>query len=149
MIPGTIIDRNDTGTTVTIAYHLTRTAHIVTEPGAPHAVPAAPVTAFDISVADDGSVVIAGDVDTSAAPTLSGALTTRSRAGTAPVTVDLGAVTHLGSAAVSVLATATRRADQHGTECILIAPPGSTAHHVMSLVGLPVNAADASEFDDL
>jgi len=51
------------------------------------------------------------------------------------VFVDLRAVTHRGSAAISALFGATQRAARHETRCTLIAPPGSTAQHVLSLVG--------------
>jgi anti-anti-sigma regulatory factor len=56
------------------------------------------------------------------------------------MTVDLSSVTHLGSAGVSVLAAAHEQARRNDTEFILIAPPGSPAHHVLSLVQLPVAA---------
>ena len=54
------------------------------------------------------------------------------------MTIDLSAVTHLGSAGVSALAAARDRARRHGGDCVLVAPPGSTAHHVLSLVQIPV-----------
>lgn len=136
MVADTSIDRADTGTTVTAVHRLTRAAHIVTDPQVAHTIPAKPVTNFDAAVEDDGLIIVVGDVDTSAAAVLAGVLATQSRAGTAPLTVDLSAVTHLGSAAVSVLSQACRRAEAHESTCTLLAPPGSTAHHVLSLVGL-------------
>lgn len=55
------------------------------------------------------------------------------------------AVTHLGSAGVGALAAACDRARKQGTECVLVAPPGSPAHHVLSLVQLPVVGADTED----
>lgn len=57
----------------------------------------------------------------------------------------LSAVTHLGSAGVGALAAACDRARKQGTECVLVAPPGSPAHHVLSLVQLPVVGADTED----
>jgi anti-anti-sigma regulatory factor len=54
------------------------------------------------------------------------------------LTIDLSAVTHLGSAGVSALSAARDRARRHGGDCVLVAPPGSPAHHVLSLVQIPV-----------
>ncbi|EPQ74682.1 Serine phosphatase RsbU, regulator of sigma subunit [Mycobacterium marinum str. Europe] len=54
------------------------------------------------------------------------------------MTIDLSAVTHLGSAGVSALVTARDRARKQGGTCVLMAPPGSPAHHVLSLVQIPV-----------
>jgi anti-anti-sigma regulatory factor len=56
-----------------------------------------------------------------------------------PVTIDLSAVTHLGSAGVSALSDAHHQAGRNSTDCVLIAPPGSPAHHVLSLVQLPIS----------
>ncbi|GAA1583197.1 hypothetical protein [Actinoplanes couchii] len=51
---------------------------------------------------------------------------------THPLIVDLIAVTHLASAAVTALYRTPA-----GTALTLYAPAGSIAHHVLSLVGLP------------
>jgi anti-anti-sigma factor len=127
------------GTTATLTHRLSRTARIVTDPRVIHAA-AQPATeyGFAVNVDDNGHVVVAGDVDSLTAPTLAGHLSTESGAGTAPVTIDLTAVTHLGSAGVAVLADAWQRANRHQTECTLLAPPGSAAHHVLTLVQFPV-----------
>lgn len=80
-----------------------------------------------------------------AAATLDRQIAVESRSGIAPVTIDLSAVTHLGSAGVGALAAACDRARKQGTECVLVAPPGSPAHHVLSLVQLPVVGADTED----
>ena len=53
-------------------------------------------------------------------------------------------MTHLGSAGVSALAAARDRARRQGGDCVLVAPPGSPAHHVLSLVQLPFVTSQAS-----
>lgn len=72
------------------------------------------------------------------ASTLDRQIAVESRSGVAPLTVDLSAVTHLGSAGVSALAAARERALRQGSDYVLVAPPGSPAHHVLSLVQIPV-----------
>jgi anti-anti-sigma regulatory factor len=58
------------------------------------------------------------------------------------LTIDLSGVTHIGSAGVRALAAARDRARRHGGECVLVAPPGSPAHHVLSLVQIPIVGGD-------
>jgi ABC-type transporter Mla MlaB component len=58
--------------------------------------------------------------------------------GTAPLTIDLSPVTHLGSGGVAVLRMVLHRAQRRGIDVELIAPPGGTAHHVLTLAGLPI-----------
>ena len=82
--------------------------------------------------------MVSGDVDSTTASTLDRQIAVESRSGIAPLTVDLSAVTHLGSAGVSALAAARERARRQGSEFVLVAPPGSPAHHVLSLVQIPV-----------
>ncbi|MCV7419841.1 SpoIIE family protein phosphatase [Mycobacterium yunnanensis] len=148
MVADTSVVRSPTGTTVTAVHRLTRDAHIVVDPRAARTAPPNPATTFNAVVEDDGVVIVAGDVDSSAAAALDGILSIHSHAGTAPVTVDLSAVTHFGSAAVGVLIQTSRRAHIHGSSCTLLAPPGGTAHHVLSLAGLPTGPAETSPVDD-
>lgn len=138
LIPDTVVNHGPGGTTVTATHRLTRAAHIVTDiriaPGTPHAPTS---TTFDMDVSEDGDILVLGDVDTLAAPALAAVLSSRSQGGTSPIRVNLSAATHLGSAAVSVLAEACARAERQNNTCTLVAAPGGVAHHVLSLVGLP------------
>jgi anti-anti-sigma regulatory factor len=61
--------------------------------------------------------------------------------------VDLGGVTHLASAAVSILHEAVDTSA--GAELVLYAPPGSVAQHVLALVALPHTMRDPAATDDL
>lgn len=140
LVPDTTIERTAGGTTVTAVHRVTRAAHIVTDAAATHAVPAPPVTDFDVVVETDGVVLVAGDVDTAAAPVLAEVLAARGLTGAAGLTIDVSAATHLGSAAISVLARACYISAERGTTCTLVAPPGGTPHHVLSLVGLPTSS---------
>ena len=96
-------------------------------------------------VGDAGHIVVSGDVDSTTASTLDRQIAVESRSGIAPLTIDLSAVTHLGSAGVSALAAARDRAQRQGGDCVLVAPPGSPAHHVLSLVQIPVVGGDVRE----
>jgi anti-anti-sigma factor len=138
-VPDTVVRHDKSGTTASLVYRLTKAAHVVTDPSsAPDAPVTAPSYSFDVGVSEDGHIMVAGDVDTLAAPTLAEFLLTQIHAGTGPLHIDLSAVTHLGSAGVSVLAEAHERATrEHGT-CRFVAPQAGTAHHVLSLVGLPI-----------
>ncbi|AFM17454.1 hypothetical protein Mycch_2689 [Mycolicibacterium chubuense NBB4] len=136
LLPDLRIRREQNGTTVDATHKLSRLAHVIADPKTAPRTAALLARPFDLGVFD-GCAGVTGDVDTRAAPVLAGFLTRQSRAGTRPIRVDLSAVTHLGSAALSVLADACRLAERQNSTCALIAPPGGTAHHVLSLVGLP------------
>jgi anti-anti-sigma factor len=88
---------------------------------------------------------VRGEVDSHTASTLDRQIAVESRSGIASLTIDLSAVTHLGSAGVSALAAARDRARRQGGECVLVAPPGSPAHHVLSLVQIPVSGGDSGD----
>ena len=139
LVPDTVVTHGVDGTVAVATHRLLRDAHVVTDPHIASEPRAARRAEFDIGV-DGDVVVVVGDVDTHAAPKLAYVLSTRSRAGVQSIDVDLSAVTHLGSAAISVLAEARQSADRQHTAVTLIAPAGCTAHHVLSLVGLPTSA---------
>ncbi|BBX72673.1 SpoIIE family protein phosphatase [Mycobacterium shinjukuense] len=131
------------GTTATLTHRLSRPARFVTDTAVSRATYHRSVdTEFVCLVADTGRIVVRGDVDSNAAPTLDRQIAVESRSGVASVTIDLSAVTHLGSAGVSALAAARDRARKQGGDCVLVAPPGSPAHHVLSLVQMPVFSGD-------
>lgn len=96
-------------------------------------------------VTDGGRIVVRGEVDSNTASTLDRQIAVESRSGIASLTIDLSAVTHLGSAGVSALAAARERARKQGGDCVLVAPPGSPAHHVLSLVQIPVSTGDSED----
>ncbi|BBX95751.1 SpoIIE family protein phosphatase [Mycobacterium lacus] len=127
------------GTTASLTHRLSRPAEFVTDTLVSRSVDQPAIDCeFICSVSDPGRVVVSGDVDSGSAPTLDRQLALESRSGIASLTIDLSAVTQLGSAGVSALADACDRARRQGCECVLLAPPGSPAHHVLSLVQLPV-----------
>ncbi|MEB4210554.1 SpoIIE family protein phosphatase [Mycobacterium sp. 94-17] len=127
------------GTTATVTHRLSRPANFVTDSVVARATEQRSATSeFASEVSEPGRIVVSGDVDSNTASALDRQIAVESRSGIAPVTVDLTAVTHLGSAGVSALAAARERALRQGAEYVLVAPPGSPAHHVLSLVQLPV-----------
>ncbi|ORW04569.1 SpoIIE family protein phosphatase [Mycobacterium kyorinense] len=138
------VTRGSDGTTAALTHRLTRPARIVTDP---RVSPVADKHGIDYEfrtmVDDDGRIVVVGDVDSLTASKLGQQISLHSRGGTKPVVVDLSSVTHLGSAGVSTLADAHHQARRNTADCVLIAPPGSPAHHVLSLVRLPIAAGES------
>ena len=129
------------GTTATLTHRLSRPANFVSDSVVSRVSFQRAVDSEFVSlVSDGGRIVVRGDVDSNTASTLDRQIPVESRSGIASLTIDLSAVTHLGSAGVSALAAARERARRHGGDCVLVAPPGSPAHHVLSLVQIPVSA---------
>lgn len=132
------------GTTASLIHRLSRPANFVSDSVVSRVSYQRVVDSEFVSlVADGGRIIVRGEVDSHTASTLDRQIAVESRSGIASLTIDLSAVTHLGSAGVSALAAARERARRHGGDCVLVAPPGSPAHHVLSLVQIPVSAADA------
>ena len=133
------------GTTASLQHRLSRPANFVADTVVSGAFQHRVVDNEFVSlVTGAGHIVVSGEVDSHTASTLDRQIAVESRSGIAPLTIDLSAVTHLGSAGVSALAAARERALRHGGDCVLVAPPGSPAHHVLSLVQLPF-VTDESE----
>lgn len=136
------VTRSEHGTTASVTHRLTRPANFVTDTVVSRAPFPRPTSSeFTAAVTDSGHIVVSGDVDSNTASTLDRQIAVESRSGIAPLTIDLTGVTHLGSAGVSALAAARDRALRQGGECVLIAPPGSPAHHILSMVQIPVASA--------
>ena len=136
------------GTTATLTHRLSRPANFVTDTLVSRSTYQRAVDCEFVSLVGSGElagrIVVSGDVDSNTASTLDRQIAVQSRSGIAPLTIDLSAVTHLGSAGVSALTAARDRARRQGGDCVLVAPPGSTAHHVLSLVQLPFVTGEAS-----
>lgn len=134
------------GTTATLTHRLTRPATFVTDAVVSRAThQRATDSEFASLVVDAGHIVVRGEVDSHTASTLDRQIAVESRSGIASLTIDLSAVTHLGSAGVSALAAARDRARKQGGETVLLAPPGSPAHHVLSLVQIPVISGESED----
>ena len=127
------------GTTASVTHRLSRPANFVTDTIVSRATHQRAVNSEFVSLlVEAGRIVVSGDVDSNTASTLDRQIAVESRSGIAPLTIDLSGVTHLGSAGVSALVAARDRARRQGGDCVLVAPPGSPAHHVLSLVQIPV-----------
>jgi anti-anti-sigma factor len=134
------------GTTATLTHRLSRPANFVTDPVVSRSTYQRAIDSEFVSmVGSAGYIVVSGDIDSNTAPTLDRQIAVESRSGIAPLTIDLSAVTHLGSAGVSALAAARDRARSQGGDCVLVAPPGSPAHHVLSLVQIPFVSETSGE----
>ncbi|BBZ40690.1 SpoIIE family protein phosphatase [Mycobacterium conspicuum] len=130
------------GTTATMTHRLSRPANFVADSLVSRSMQHRATDPEFVSLVGSGElagrIVVSGDIDSNTAPELDRQIAVESRSGIAPLTIDLSAVTHLGSAGVSALADARDRARRQGGDCVLVAPPGSPAHHVLSLVQIPV-----------
>jgi serine phosphatase RsbU (regulator of sigma subunit)/anti-sigma regulatory factor (Ser/Thr protein kinase)/anti-anti-sigma regulatory factor len=131
------------GTTASLTHHLSRPANFLTDTTVSRSTRQRSVNSEFISlVGEAGRIVVSGDVDAATASILDRQIAVESRSGIASLTVDLSGVTHLGSAGVSALAAARDRARTQGGGLLLVAAPGSPAHHVLSLVQMPVVSSD-------
>jgi anti-anti-sigma factor len=131
------------GTTASLTHRLSRPANFLTDATVSRSTRQRSVDSEFISmVGEAGRIVVSGDVDAATASTLDRQIAVESRSGIASLTVDLSGVTHLGSAGVSALAAARDRARTQGGGLLLVAAPGSPAHHVLSLVQMPVASSD-------
>jgi anti-anti-sigma factor len=132
------------GTTAALTHRLSRPANFVTDALVSRANYQRAIDCeFASLVGDAGRIIVSGDLDSHTASTLDRQIAVESRSGIAPLTIDLSRVTHLGSAGVSALAAARDRARRQGGDCVLVAPPGSPAHQVLSLVQIPFVSSDA------
>jgi anti-anti-sigma factor len=142
LVSRALVSHGDDGTTASLTYRLSRPANFVTDTMASRATYPRAVNSEFISMVGSGElaghITVSGDVDATTASTLDRQIAVESRSGIAPLTIDLSGVTHLGSAGVSALTAARERARRQGGDCVLVAPPGSPAHHVLSLVQIPV-----------
>ncbi|OBI86087.1 SpoIIE family protein phosphatase [Mycobacterium sp. 1245805.9] len=133
------VTHGDGGTTAILTHRLSRPANFITDTTVSRSNRQPPVDSEFVSmVGEAGRIVVSGDVDAATAATLDRQIAVESRSGIASLTVDLSGVTHLGSAGVSALAAARDRARTQGGGLVLIAAPGTPAHHVLSLVQMPV-----------
>jgi anti-anti-sigma factor len=131
------------GTTASLTHRLSRPANFITDTTVSRSTRPRPVDSEFLSmVGKAGRIVVSGDVDATTATTLDRQIAVESRSGIASLTVDLSGVTHLGSAGVSALAAARNRARTQGGGLVLVAAPGTPAHHVLSLVQMPVVSGD-------
>ncbi|OBH05464.1 PAS domain S-box protein [Mycobacterium sp. E2699] len=132
------VTHDDGGTTASLTHRLSRPANFITAATVSRSTRRRPVNSEFVSlVGGAGHIVVSGDVDTTTASTLDRQIAVESRSGIGSLTIDLSGVTHLGSAGVSALAAARDRAQTQGGALVLVAPPGSPAHHVLSLVQMP------------
>jgi anti-anti-sigma factor len=146
LVAQTSVTHGRTGTTAALTHPLSRPARIVADAQL-HRPATTPAVDYEFRAAVNGvgHLVVAGDIDARAASELATHISVTSRGGTMPITVDLSAVTQLGSTGVGALAEACDRADRHGTSCQLVAPRRSPAYQVLQLVRLPVLPAETDD----
>ena len=152
------LERTDAGTTATITHAVTRPGRLMTEDeirsGVPK--PGRPVDPDLLLILDQpeapdaphARVRVDGPITATTAGQLARQLQRLTRNGTRPLVVDLTGATVLFSAGVAALQHAATRSRDHGAQLRLVAPPGSPAQHVLTLVGLPHDTVDAQHSTD-
>jgi len=141
------IDRAETGTTATFRRRLSHPARLLTASQLAHGTPPArelPELTLILPQphAPTSRIAIHGPLDAGTIEELGPELDRYTLGGTHELIVDLTAVTHLASAAVAELYRTKPTSDQRQYPLRLYAPPGSTAHHILALVGLPHTTTD-------
>ena len=130
------IDGRSSGTTVTVRHRLHRDAGLA-DAASPSPVPLVIPDEADVwsHLSEAGPKIgAAGALDADAAERLSAALTLNTGPAQRPATLDLQAVTLLGSAAVRAIV----RARTQAPDLTIIAPAGTVAQHVLRLAAIPV-----------
>jgi serine phosphatase RsbU (regulator of sigma subunit)/anti-sigma regulatory factor (Ser/Thr protein kinase)/anti-anti-sigma regulatory factor len=127
------------GTVATVRHPLVRPARLLTTfDEAPRPVPRdAELTITELPGGDEARVRLDGPIDAATSTDVRAELFRRSRGGTVPMTVDLSGVSHLASAGVSVLHEVTAQHLIEKAPLTILATPGSPAHKILELVGLP------------
>jgi anti-anti-sigma factor len=144
LVSEALVSHSADGTTASLTHRLSRPANFIADTMVSQATHQRAVNSeFIALVSDAGHIIVSGDIDATTASTLDRQIAVESRSGIAPLTVDLSGVSHLGSAGVRALAAARDRARRQGGDCVLVAPPGSPAHHVLSLVQIPIVSGEA------
>jgi anti-sigma regulatory factor (Ser/Thr protein kinase)/anti-anti-sigma regulatory factor len=142
------VDRREDGTTVTFRRRLSRSARLLTADQASQGLSSAAedvpelLLILDQPGAPGSRIAVHGPLDASTVEELGVELDRYTLGGTHELVVDLTAVTHLASAAVAELYRTRPGSDERQYPLRLYAPEGSTAHHVLSLVGLPHATSD-------
>jgi serine phosphatase RsbU (regulator of sigma subunit)/anti-sigma regulatory factor (Ser/Thr protein kinase)/anti-anti-sigma regulatory factor len=147
------LDHDDSGTTATLTYRLSRPARLMTDRTlTSRPTPAAGLHTELFLVLDQPSaprprVRVDGPVDASTVASFHYGIRTAASAGTRSLTVDLTGVTHLASAGVAALHRLVDGSRANGTELRLYAPAGSPAAIIMTLVRLPHTTTDPDHPD--
>ncbi|HEX7301292.1 SpoIIE family protein phosphatase [Lentzea sp.] len=135
------VEHDGHGTTSVLLHRVGRPARLLTADDLTFGFALAPPEPDQPLLIEDRSAAgprlrVTGPVDAHTAKKFEYAVTVAGSTGTRSLTVDLGAVTHLASAGVSVLHRLTTRHRDNGTELRLVAPVATSADVVMTLVGL-------------
>lgn len=132
------VDSSPSGTVVLMERKLHRPVVLRSSPPDPPSRPRVVERPFTVEVirSEQPRVVIGGPVDVTTADALRERLRDASRGGTLPLTVELGAVSHLGSAGVHLLSQLAEEFATDGRTLRLVAPHGCPAHQVLVLTGL-------------
>ncbi|MDN4160385.1 STAS domain-containing protein [Nocardioides abyssi] len=85
----------------------------------------------------DGVLTLGGSLDEYAVAALRSSVEEHSDEHRRSLTVELSDVDFLPSVAIGVLATGLRRAEENGAELALVAAPGTIAHRVLFITGMP------------
>lgn len=146
------VRQSDTGTTVELRRRPTRPARLLTDDSAVLGMPnpaghdADPFLVLPLPGPGPVRLRVDGPVDAATAAVLDQELSAATHGGTTGAVLDLTGVTHLASAGVAVLTAARRRATGEA-ELRILAPPGSPAGQILTLVQIPHDTVEPSTPD--
>jgi anti-anti-sigma factor len=132
------IERLATGTSVSFNRELSR-APVFGDEWATHEEPYGSDDELLMELRERGNglmLVLTGPIDMTSSAVLRRQLQNLTRGGSTPLSMNLGAVTHIGSSGVDVLYEVAEEMRHAGHTMQLVAPSGTTAHHVLELSGL-------------
>ncbi|MFD5826272.1 SpoIIE family protein phosphatase [Lentzea sp. NPDC060358] len=141
------IDHDEHGTTAETVRRLTRPAKLITAGNgasgtAGKRAQSDPLLVLDQPSAPTPRIRLDGPVDAATTSVVNKEILTAGSTGARSLTVDLTGVTHLASSGVAALHRLVALHRANGTELRLLAPPGSNAGMVLSLVELDHHTAD-------
>ncbi|HEX7301797.1 ATP-binding protein, partial [Lentzea sp.] len=139
------LDHDEHGTTAGADLRLTRPARLITTgSAAPPArgTQADPLLVLEQPAAPSPRIRVDGPVDAATTPFVRKEILTAGSTGARTLTVDLTGVTHLASSGVAALHRLVALHRANGSELRLLAPPGSNADSILSLVELDHHTTD-------
>ena len=136
-----------TGTTVLLDRRLQREPVVDLTRSATRSIPRQRSATIGVTVSRSmrPTITLTGPLDLSTAEELRRHLWTASRGGALPLTVELGGVTHLGSAGIQVLYEFVEEMSAEGRELHFVVPPGCPAAYAVQLSDLTAIAEFVAE----
>ena len=141
------VETTPTGTTVLLDRRLQREPVVDLARSASRSIPRQRTETMSVTVTRSTrpTIAVSGPLDLSTADELRRHLWTASRGGALPVTIELGGVSHLGSAGIQVLYEFVEEMSAEGRSLNFVVPPGCPAAYAVQLSDLSTVADFVAE----